>query len=242
MNDTGSAFLQQLERQSREKQAAFMQNIANRLGRASILTEKPEHPYKGAPQFWREYELDQERRIALFQENWTKAGGHTCRLADMEAVKQLIQTKARELQARLIIQQNQPELSAFGLQDGLPECDVVVWHPHDRDALLTTSAGADIGIAVVDHAIAHTGTILVTSSPETGRSVSLLPTAFIAIIPVERLHTRLGEVLTHFDGRKRESFPAGIHFISGPSRSADIENDLTIGVHGPGVVFALLVG
>jgi L-lactate dehydrogenase complex protein LldG len=64
----------------------------------------------------------------------------------------------------------------------------------------------------------------------------------MAIIPVERLVTRLGEIMVHFDEGGRESLPAGIHFISGPSRSADIENDLTIGVHGPGVVYALIVG
>jgi len=63
----------------------------------------------------------------------------------------------------------------------------------------------------------------------------------MAIIPVERMVTRLGEILVQFDQAGREQLPAGIHFISGPSRSADIENDLTIGVHGPGIVYALLV-
>jgi L-lactate dehydrogenase complex protein LldG len=64
----------------------------------------------------------------------------------------------------------------------------------------------------------------------------------MAIIPVECLKTRMGEVMTHFDGARREDLPAGIHFITGPSRSSDIENDLTIGVHGPGIVYALIVG
>ncbi|MNW03394.1 Lactate utilization protein C [compost metagenome] len=93
-----------------------------------------------------------------------------------------------------------------------------------------------------DFAVAYTGSLVVQSAAEEGRSVSLLPTALFAIIPVERMKTRLGEVLDTFDAVGRETLPAGIHFISGPSRSADIENDLTIGVHGPGIVFALLVG
>ncbi|WP_179292148.1 LUD domain-containing protein, partial [Paenibacillus campinasensis] len=47
--------------------------------------------------------------------------------------------------------------------------------------------------------------------------------------------------LVRLDEAGREQLPAGVHFISGPSRSADIENDLTIGVHGPGIVYAILV-
>ena len=44
------------------------------------------------------------------------------------------------------------------------------------------------------------------------------------------------------DEQGREELPAGVHFISGPSRSSDIENDLTIGVHGPGIVYAIILG
>ncbi len=104
------------------------------------------------------------------------------------------------------------------------------------------AAEADFGIVIADHAVAYTGSVTVLSAPNKGRSVSLLPTVLFIIIPVERLKTRLGEVLATFDEAGREQLPAGIHFISGPSRSSDIENDLTIGVHGPGIVYALIVG
>ncbi|MGG1659084.1 LutC/YkgG family protein [Brevibacillus sp. NRS-1366] len=224
-----------------DQQKAFIQNITNRLGRP-MSTEAPRHPFKGAPDFWQGYELDEEDRIELFCENWKKAGGHSFRFSTMEEAKQFIVEKATELKARELILQNQPELLALGLPEKLPESHFTVWHPANRDALLAQAASADIGISIVDHGVSHTGTVVVTSSGDTGRSVSLLPTVFIAILPVDRLKTKLGEVMTEYDGKEREQFPAGIHFISGPSRSADIENDLTIGVHGPGVVFALLVG
>lgn len=58
---------------------------------------------------------------------------------------------------------------------------------------------ADIGIVIADYAVAYTGSITVLSSEDKGRSVSLLPTALIAIVPLERLKTRLGEVLIDFD-------------------------------------------
>lgn len=224
-----------------DQQQAFIQMISNRLGRP-MPTEKPHHPFKGAPDFWKTYELGLEQRIDLFRDNWAKAGGHSFRFSTMDEVKRFIVEQAQTLQARQILQQNQPELLSMRLTEQLPTCKVMTWGPGNRDELVAHAAGADIGIAVVDQAVAHTGSIVVTSSGNTGRSVSLLPTVFLAIIPVERLKTRLGEALAAFDGRPRQHFPAGIHFISGPSRSADIENDLTIGVHGPGVVFALLVG
>lgn len=109
------------------------------------------------------------------------------------------------------------------------------------DGPVAAAAAADIGIVIADCAVASTGSIAVTSSPAKGRSVSLLPPALLAIVPVSRLKTRLGEGFAEFDRTPPGQLPAGIHFISGPSRSADIENDLTIGVHGPGAVFAILL-
>ncbi|NOV03816.1 lactate utilization protein C [Paenibacillus sp. LMG 31457] len=151
-----------------------------------------------------------------------------------------------ETQAKYLIIQDQPELESLGAALTETETDITVWNAAgaDRDGrekLVAIAAGADIGIVTVDHAIAYTGSLVVTSAPTKGRSVSLLPTTLIAIIPVERLKTRLSEVLRPFDKLEMKDRPAGIHFISGPSRSADIENDLTIGVHGPGVVYALII-
>lgn len=241
MNEADHDFLERLTEQSRAKQKTFMQNIASRLGRP-IITEKPDHPHKGAPPFWQQFTLDEEQRIQLFSDNWSKAGGHVIRFSNMEQAGQFITERAAELKARLLIRHNQPELNRLRLEERLLDTRLVVWQPGSNEELLTLAAGADIGVIAAEHAVAHTGSIVVTSSGDRGRSVSLLPAVLMAIIPTERIKTRLGEVLGHFDGMRREQFPAGIHFISGPSRSADIENDLTIGVHGPGVVFALIVG
>lgn len=233
--------LKQLEQQSREKQGLFLGNIANRLGRPQVR-ERPKHPFKGAPAFWDAYELSIEERIALFSDHWSKAGGHVVRQASMENAKAWIVDKATELKAGLLLCQNQPELGALGLERALPDVRQVVWDEAPREEQLSIAAESDIGLVVVDHAVAYTGSIVVKSSEQKGRSVSLLPTVLFAIVPADRMRTRLGEVLRPIGAVPREQLPAGIHFISGPSRSADIENDLTIGVHGPGIVYAIIVG
>jgi L-lactate dehydrogenase complex protein LldG len=146
------------------------------------------------------------------------------------------------MQAKYVIRQNQPELAALGLEQELPDVSMSVWNNDPEEHWKARAAEADFGIVVADYAAAYTGSITVLSASHKGRSVSLLPTVLMAIVPIDRLKTRLGEILIDFDEAGRDKLPAGIHFISGPSRSADIENDLTIGVHGPGIVFALLVG
>lgn len=118
---------------------------------------------------------------------------------------------------------------------------MTVWDPSDPDDMKRRAAGADIGVIVADYAVSATGSVVTMSASGKGRTVSLLPTVLMAVIPASVVKTRLGEVMEQIRGIGFNAMPAGIHFISGPSRSADIENDLTIGVHGPGVVYALVV-
>jgi L-lactate dehydrogenase complex protein LldG len=241
MANTHQEWLNKMEAESLSKQTKFINSISEKL-RRPMVTEPPRHPFRGAPDFWNAYELNEEERIERFTSNFISVGGHVQRLSTMEEVQRFISAKAIELSAKYVIRQNQPELDALDLEGVLPEARVSVWNSDPEQYWKARAAEADIGVVLADYAAAYTGSITVLSSRDKGRSVSLLPTVLIAIIPLDRLKTRLGEIMVHFDEGGRESLPAGIHFISGPSRSADIENDLTIGVHGPGVVYALLVG
>ncbi|BBI33734.1 LutC/YkgG family protein [Cohnella abietis] len=241
MANTHQEWLKEMEAESRAKQKTFINGISSKLKRP-MVTEPPRHPYRGAPDFWNAYEWGEAERIERFTSNFRSAGGHVERLANMEDVQRFIADKAVELNAKYVIRQNQPELDALNLEGALPDAQISVWNSDSEQYWKARAAEADFGVVIADYAAAYTGSITVLSSKDKGRSVSLLPTVLIAIIPLERLKTRLGEIMVHFDEAGRENLPAGIHFISGPSRSADIENDLTIGVHGPGVVYALIVG
>ncbi|WP_159887159.1 LutC/YkgG family protein [Paenibacillus puerhi] len=239
--DDHQEWLAQMERESRAKQKTFMDGIASKLNRPRV-TQKPARPVKGAPDFWQAFEWPLEERIERFTENFRSVGGHVERLADMSGVREFIANKAREMSARYVIRQNEPELEALGLEAALEQAVVRVWNTDEQEQWKARAAESDFGVVLADYAAAYTGSITVLSSKDKGRSVSLLPTVLFAIIPADRLKTSLGEILVNFDEAGQGGLPAGIHFISGPSRSADIENDLTIGVHGPGVVYALIVG
>jgi len=94
-----------------------------------------------------------------------------------------------------------------------------------------------LGITGADWGIAQSGTIVTVEGQNRGRIVSLLPPKHLTFLPITSLRDNLGQVMAElfFSGSS-----AAIEFITGPSRSADIEMDLSIGVHGPKEVFALL--
>jgi len=233
-------WLKRLEARSRTKQEAFMDGIAAKLGRERVRT-RPKHPFRGAPDFWKEFQLPLEDSIRQFTANFEAAGGHVVRVKNRAEASAFIVDKAAEMSAGSILINDEEELSTLNLASSLPDVMVRSWNEDPDENWRAVASRSDIGIVMADYAAAYTGSLVVTSSPAKGRSVSLLPTVLMAIVPVDRMVTRLGEILVRFDEAGREQLPAGIHFISGPSRSADIENDLTIGVHGPGIVFAILV-
>lgn len=91
---------------------------------------------------------------------------------------------------------------------------------------------AGLGLSEVDLAIAETGTLVQDSTSINQRLVSTLPPVHVALVRTERLVEYFGDAMDVLNSR-RTNLPGYISFISGPSRTADIERVLTIGVHGP---------
>lgn len=97
---------------------------------------------------------------------------------------------------------------------------------------------ASIGVTGVELAVAETGTLVLTASKERPRSTSLVPPAYLAMVPTRRIVDTLEQAYLRL-GRMSPK-PSCISFISGPSKSADIEMRLVRGVHGPGEVHVLV--
>ncbi|MBV7331969.1 LUD domain-containing protein [Chloroflexi bacterium TSY] len=148
---------------------------------------------------------------------------------------------------RSILGWSAAQLLIPGIGEALADLELNLISPDD----LTTAESREsvrqirIGVTSVEAAIASTGTMLMlSSSPGTNRSASLLPYRHVALIPFSRLYptieswlakqrqgSQLVEMIRHH---------ANLSLISGPSKSADIEGALTLGVHGPRFVHAIL--
>lgn len=97
-----------------------------------------------------------------------------------------------------------------------------------------------VGVTGVFAAIAETGTLMLASGPGTPATASLLPETHVAIVPAGRIvaHMEQGWDLARAEfGR----LPRAVNFISGPSRTADIDQQIVLGAHGPYRVHIVLV-
>lgn len=97
---------------------------------------------------------------------------------------------------------------------------------------------ADVGISGVSHLIAETGTVVMMTSPEQPRSVSLLPPVHIALARRDQLLPDLFDLFDLFSPLNQP--PACLTLITGPSKTGDIELRLVTGVHGPGEVHVIV--
>ena len=75
-----------------------------------------------------------------------------------------------------------------------------------------------------------------------GRSVTLLPPTYVAVVPVEKILRTVPEAIEKYAEGGAAGLPANVCFHTGPSRSGDIEMSLFVGMHGPGDVHVVLVG
>ncbi|MSQ73830.1 MAG: lactate utilization protein C [Betaproteobacteria bacterium] len=116
------------------------------------------------------------------------------------------------------------------------------WRGAGLDLAARGANGDDlVGVTGVFAAVAETGTLMVCSGPDTPSTVSLLPETHIAIVPSPVIVAHMEDAWD----RARAVYgqlPRAVNFISGPSRTGDIEQRMVMGAHGPYRVHIIVVG
>jgi L-lactate dehydrogenase complex protein LldG len=187
---------------------------------------------------------------------WRKVGGSTARVASLEELERSIREILDAVKATSVVLSRNPLLAQLGLGERLRAWrkSVVAWpspgssSAGDEGALLHDFKGASfsaaVGITGVDFALAESGSLVLTSLTEGSQLSSLAPPIHVALYRRSQAVGSLDEVLAKLPISSAPGTPApgrSVVFITGPSRTADIEQILIRGVHGPGEVHAILV-
>lgn len=139
-----------------------------------------------------------------------------------------------------IIAANDDRNEAYGLDQlydrlATQEREIHLWQESAGKENQVIAERADIGITFSDITLAESGTVVLFNQKYNGRSISLLPRAYVAIIPKSTLVPRMTQATEriHEANQAGEAVASCVSFVTGPSNSADIEMKLIVGVHGP---------
>lgn len=195
-----------------------LENIRRSLGRTDqsplglrpVILE-PRHPES----------VDSE--IERFLDEIKKLSGVGQMLSSSD-INSALKTLVAEQNIRKATVWNTPHLNQLQITNTLSSLGVELISPNaDKHEM----ALCDLGITEADYLLPETGTLVLHSSAEKPRGVSLLPRVHLAIVRPEMLRADMHQV---FAEAKDSNY---LVFITGPSRTADIELTVTLGVHGP---------
>lgn len=155
-----------------------------------------------------------------------------------EAARTCLSELLEHYQTRLAICWRHPLLERLGLREllaarGVQHEDYESLRGRPESELRATLLAADVGITSVDFAIAESGTLVVRARPGQERCASLVAPVHVAIVQSAQIVPDLIDAVTRFPAADG-SLGSNIALITGPSKTGDIELQLTTGVHGPG--------
>lgn len=166
----------------------------------------------------------------IFKERAESISARVYRVGDTAEALSVIEAIIRDTGATRVAAAITPLVEKLGLE----QLKGISLYSHD---LRRRAAEADIGISEMDLAVAETGTLVEDATDTDKRLVSMLPMVHVALVATDKLVESLRDAL----GLLSAGLSAYCAFVSGPSRTADIERVLTIGVHGPGEVHVIFV-
>ena len=174
--------------------------------------------------------------VTTFCESLEEVGGHCIVVREKgevtPALRQIISDLRARGSANDIALSDAPLLSELAQEHGFGELKICP----------ATSAlfSCGVGITTAQAAIAETGTLILESEKERHRLISLLPPVHVAVLQAGDVCLTIGEALKGLR-RGQEEMSRAVTFITGPSRTADIELTLTVGVHGPKELYVIII-
>jgi L-lactate dehydrogenase complex protein LldG len=194
-----------------------------------------------------------EDLAARLQRELEGVGGHVARVRHAAEAAQYVTRLAEEKGAELVVRWQSDLLDTLEINDALQAAGTEVHTaspPGEAEAadrrqeLRDLLARADLGLSGVDAVIAETGTLMLTAQPGQMRGVSLLPPVHIAVARTDQVVATFADALrtVRQSGEDmQQNLTSCISFVTGPSRTGDIELKLTVGVHGPGELHLVLL-
>ena len=178
---------------------------------------------------------DHEGQVEAFARNCVELRTQFARVASLtEVTGKLLHLKNAE-GWKLIASHHTPILDSILPSVGLPVL-------FTEDAPTTPDLErADLGITACDALIAQTGSVLLTSRSAGGRALSVLPPHHVVIARESQLLPDLPAAFALLKEIYSDDYPSLITFITGPSRTGDIERILVLGAHGPRILTVILL-
>ena len=194
-----------------------------------------------------------EDLAARLQRELEGIGGSVARVKHVAEAAQYVTNLAKEKGAEVVVRWQSDLLDTLEIDDALQAggANVHTAAPTNgaeaadrRQEMRDLLARADLGLSGVDAVIAETGTLMLTAQPGQMRGVSLLPPVHVAVARTDQVVATFADALRtvrQAGEDVQQNLTSCISFVTGPSRTGDIELKLTVGVHGPGELHLVLL-
>ena len=170
-------------------------------------------------------------------------GGTAHLVADLNAARDTLTGLIRQYDVQTALCWQHPLLERLGLDGLLASLKVErvrydTLQELDRPAQWSAMLGAEIGISSADYAVAETGSLALFSGPGHERAATLLPPVHVAVVERPQI---VADLIVLFERLDPNDLASNIVLVTGPSKTGDIELQLTTGVHGPGKWHVIII-
>lgn len=209
----------------------ILRTIREGLQQAVLPEARPERPINHAPRA--------AANVDTFMAELTRIAGHVIRVHTAREAAQTVAELCLERGWQEALAWELDEIECDGLAEALAQAGVQVIQ--DDAAGPRALAHIPVGLTGAEAALAESGTLVLRKRPRRSALASLLPPVHIALMPTSRI---VPDIVSYFEGLDNAAATirdtSNLIFISGPSRTGDIEQVLTLGVHGPKELIVIL--